>query len=325
MTIDGKSPDDKTAGEFTAIRVATLRGDLKIPFAAYIKVGEKYILYCRQGASFEGERLERLKAKKLKKMYIREEDEGAYGQYLEESIDAAYSNKSGKALELRAEVIQGFQQAAAEDYMEDPLSEFSYRHVRSSVQRFTEFLEKEPAGVKAILQLKNPDQSITHHGVSVAALAVTMTLDTGLREGQPLHLLALGCLLHDIEHFFTEVPLSRPLPTFSVEEMKSYKQHPMNGAHRLQGAAFVDQLVTSIIAQHEEHMDGTGFPKGLYEKDMDPLVIIAATANAYDRMICFEGLTPKDALKSLLIEKMGIYPLSHLQTLQKILKQHQLV
>src|ERR1700682_5240686 len=94
--------------EFTAIRVATLRGDIQIPFDVYVPVAVKYILYCRAGSSFEGKRLDRLKAKKLKKMYLRPEDQIPYSQYLEQSIDQAYS-KSDKAIELGAEVIQGVQ------------------------------------------------------------------------------------------------------------------------------------------------------------------------------------------------------------------------
>ena len=85
--------------KFTPIRVASLRGDIKTPFDVYIHVAGKYILYLRKGSSFEGTRLERLKAKKLKKMYISPDDEIPYKQYLEESIDKAYS--SGQPLEIR--------------------------------------------------------------------------------------------------------------------------------------------------------------------------------------------------------------------------------
>jgi HD-GYP domain-containing protein (c-di-GMP phosphodiesterase class II) len=315
----------ETDKEYTPIRVATLRGDMKIPFDVYIKVAGKYILYCRNGSSFEGERLARLRAKKLRKMYVAKADEIPYQQYLESNIDSAYANSDGKAMDIRAEVIQGFQQAAAEDYFEDPLDEFTYKHLRSSVQRFTEFIEREPAAAKAMLEIPNVDQSITHHGVTVATLGVALAIEAGLREGIQLNLFAMGCLLHDIDHFFTDTNVGRPLSQFSKEEMTAYREHPLNGAHRLQGAKFIDQIVLNVITQHEEHMDGSGSPKGLRDKDMDPLVLVAGLANAYDRLICFEGLQPKDALKELLIKKLGVYPLPHIQALQNVLKRLQIV
>ncbi|MBX3022274.1 MAG: HD domain-containing protein [Bdellovibrionales bacterium] len=311
--------------DFFSIRVSTLRGDLKIPFDVYVKVGSKQIHYCRRGDSFEGARLDRLKSKKLKFMYIRSEDQPAYQQYLDASIDAAYSNNPAKPIEIRAEVIQGFQQATAEEYMDDPKDETSYKHVRSTVHRFVDFLDREPFGAAALLKLQNSDQSVTHHCVNVATLSTAMVLQNGLKEGTPLHLLALGCLLHDIEHYYNPEGFGRPLASLTPQEMEKRKAHPLAGAHRLQGALFVDQMVLNIITQHEEHLDGSGFPKGLTETDMDPLVMVAATANAYDRLVGLEGKAPKDALKTLLIDKLGIFPLPVLQNLQALLKEKKLV
>jgi putative nucleotidyltransferase with HDIG domain len=259
-------------------------------------------------------------------MFIRQEDDIPYRQYLESSIDSAYNRNSGKSLEVRAEVIQGFQQAAAEDYMEDPSDRLNYEHVRSSVRRFVSFLESEPAGIKALMELKNTDLSISHHGVNVATLATALAAKVQVGDGTPVTLLALGCLIHDIEHSFNEgLDISTPLASMTPAQLSLYKKHPMAGAMRMQAITFVDQVVVKIISQHEEAMDGSGFPQKLLADQMDPLVLIAATANAYDRLINFEGKAPKDALKHLLIHKMGVYPLPLLQGLQEILKSHQLV
>jgi HD-GYP domain-containing protein (c-di-GMP phosphodiesterase class II) len=67
-------------------------------------------------------------------------------------------------------------------------------------------------------------------------------------------------------------------------------------------------------------MDGSGFPKKLTGDDVDPMVLVVGAANAYDRFTTFQGLNPKGALKALLIDKVGAYPLKDLQTLQNILK-----
>jgi HD-GYP domain-containing protein (c-di-GMP phosphodiesterase class II) len=309
--------------EFEAIRVATLRGDQKIPFNVYLKVAGKFIHYCRRGDSFEGTRLERLKTKRVRKMYIRPEDEIAYQHYLDANISAAYD--SSRPLDVRAEVIQGFQQAAAEEYMEEPKDELGYKHVRTSVQRFVQFLEEEDKGAGALLRLPNTDRSITHHSVNVATLSVAIAANPEF-QNPALHLLGMGCLLHDIEHFYSEgFDLSRPPASLQGEEKKIYEGHPLGGAHRFQGVLFVDQLVLNIIAQHEEHADGSGFPKKLRADEMDPLILVAATANAYDRLVSFEGKSPKDALKYLLIDKMGVYPLNYLQALQGVLKEQGLV
>lgn len=312
------------AEDFTPIRVSTLRGDIQIPFDVYIRVAGKFIHYCRKGTSFEGERLERLKSKRLRKMFIRPEDELPYKQYLEESIDGAY-RQSDKPLSVRAEVIQGFQEAAAEDFMDDPLNQTTYQHVRSSAQRFVEFLQEETWGAQSILRIRNIDQSVSHHSVNVATLATSMTLANNMRDPKVLQIMALGCLFHDIDHHTNGLNLLQSIDKFSTDDHQTYRNHPKAGAHRLQGATFLDQLVVKIILEHEEHSDGTGFPKGLFEKDMDPLVLIAATANAFDRLTSFENMSIKEALKHMLIQKLGAYPLTYLQSLQNLLKNQQLL
>ena len=49
--------------EYVSIRTSTLRGDQRITFDVYVQVAGKQIHYLRQGDSFEGSRLARLKQK----------------------------------------------------------------------------------------------------------------------------------------------------------------------------------------------------------------------------------------------------------------------
>lgn len=311
--------------EYSSIRVNTLRGDLKIPFDVYVKIAGKFIHYCRAGESFEGKRLERLRAKKLKRMFIRPEDQIPYDQYLEQSIDAAYDLKSNKSLEVRTEVIQGFQQAAAEEFMEDPQNEATYQHVRSSVQRFVEFLERQPLAVLPMLKMENTDMSITQHSVNVAALTLLMLNQSKYKDSTKTHLLGLGCMLHDIDHFSSGADLSKPMESMTKEEVSFYKDHPIRGAQKMQGVNFVDQIVMNVITQHEEYMNGSGFPRGLFEKEIEPVVLLASTANAYDRLVSFRKMNPKEASKSLMIEKLGLLPLEYLKILNGILKNFNLI
>lgn len=310
---------------YTSIRISTLRGDLKIPFDAFVQVGSKYILYCRKGDSFEGERLERLKTKKLKAMFIKKEDEIPYRQYLEESIDNAFNAGKGKSLFVRAEIIQGFLQAGAEEFFEHPVDKFAYDHVKSSVSRFVALIQTEPAMFPAFLSIPNSDKSITHHGVNVAAISTTMALAENIKDPKIISIMALGALLHDIEHYYTDFDVAGSPSEYPPQALEVYKKHPLDGAHRLQGSTFLDQLVLKIVTQHEEHIDGSGFPKGLLEKAMDPMVLIVGTANVYDRLVSFENAEPKAALKNLLIDKLGAFPLKQLQVLQEVLKTHAVV
>lgn len=312
------------ATDFVPIRVSTLRGNLKIPFDVYVKVAGKHILYCRKGDSFEGSRLQRLKEKKLKKMYIINEHEPLYRSYLTESIESAFDNSKNQPIENRAQVIQGAQQAAAEDVMDDPESPELYQVAKTGSSRFLDFVIKNREALRAVIDIENSDKSVGHHGVTVATLSIGIAEKLKLTETHPLQIetMVLGCLLHDIEHQHSQFDVARKISDMSAPEILTYKKHPMDGAARVQQQSHFEPLVINIILQHEEQINGSGFPKGLAEKDMDPMVMLVATANAYDRIVTFEGLKHKDALKHMLIERMGLHPLNFMKALQESLKDN---
>lgn len=312
---------------FVSIRVSTLRGDLPIPFDAYIQINGKNILYCRKGDSFEGKRLDRLREKKLKKLYILDEHEKHYRTYLSQNIERAYESSKDLPMDTRASVVQGAQQAASEDLMENTDSETFYRVAQNGTNRYVDFLLKNQGAIKAVMNIENTNNEIGHHGVAVATIAIGIAEALKLNESHPFMVneLALGCMVHDIEHYFSGLQISRKLDSFTPEERKLYQNHPQAGLERVRQASHFDGLVLDIILQHEEKMNGSGFPKGLNEKQLDPFVLIASTANVYDRLVSFEKIEHKAALKSLLLSGLGLYPLPNLQALQSFLKAKSII
>lgn len=304
--------------EYVPIRVSTLRGDEKIDFGAYVKINEKFVLYVREGDSFEGERLQRLKAKKLKKMFILPESEESYRQYLARNIEMAYDPASSKNLNVRSEIIQGAQQSNVEEVFENVDSVEAYNTAKDAAGRFVQFLMTQDQALASVLNIDNVDQNIAHHGVSVSSLAVSLANKLGITDDKQIQLLALGSLLHDFGHFNSDLNLSRPLKQFSKEELAKYHSHPKHGAEQVQTKKHFDQSVINIIMQHEETVDGGGFPQKMVEKQMDPLALICGCANALDRLITFESIAKKEAHKALMIQTVGKYPLNHLKSLGEV-------
>jgi HD-GYP domain-containing protein (c-di-GMP phosphodiesterase class II) len=310
--------------DYVPIRVSTLRGDQKIDFNAYIKIDEKYILYLRRGDSFEGPRLARFKEKKVRKIFISQDEEQAYLTYLARNIEMAYDHNSKASLENRSAIIQGAQQANVEDVMENPGSQKAYEVAKDAAAKYAQFLMAEDKALTHIMNIENVDQNIAHHGVTVSTLSVALAkkINTKLNIFPPktTQLLTLGGLLHDYGHFESLLSLNKPLHQFSAADLKTYKQHPMEGGLKVRDKKHFDQTVINIIAQHEECINGSGFPLGLSESKIDPLAVIVGTANALDRLITFEGVKNADAVKTLMVNSVGKYPLTQIQMLGDIMK-----
>jgi len=306
----------------TSIRVSTLRGDQKINFDVFVKISDRFIMYLRKGDSFEGDRLKRLKEKRVKKMFIIEDHEELYRDYLQQNIELAYDSQSNKSLETRAEIVQGAQQANAEEVMDNPGDPFAYEQAKAGMEKFFQFLENEQTAAHHILKLENLDQNIAHHGVMVATLAQTLAKKLGFRAEKQLQIMGLGALLHDLEHFHSPINIAQPIQSMSPEDLIFYKEHPRLGAEKAQDKKHFDPLVTKIIMQHEETIDGSGFPQGLIESQLDPLVLLVNCANCADRLMAFEGVARPTVAKQLMLLGVGRYPLGHLQALSQILQSH---
>ena len=305
--------------DYVSIRVSTLRGDQKIDFNAYIKINEKMVLYLRRGDSFEGDRLKRLKDKKLRKMYILNEEETTYRSYLQKNIETAYDNSSSKDIQTRAEIIQGAQQSNAEEVFENPENEDSYNYAKDAAGKYVDFIMSNAQAMNSVMKMENTDKNIAHHGVTVATLSIALAQKLGFNDPKKNQLLTLGAILHDYGHHDSPLNLNQPLDKMSPEDKALWLRHPVDGSTKVQDKKHFDKSVINIIAQHEETINGMG-PKGLFEKDQDPLSVLVSSANAMDRLITFEGVPKNEVAKKMMIEHVGKHPLVHIQHLAEILK-----
>jgi putative nucleotidyltransferase with HDIG domain len=308
------------AMDYVSVRVSTLRGDQKIDFNAYIKINDKMVLYLRRGDSFEGERLKRLKEKQVRKMFIISADETKYRDYMQKNIELAYTEPSNVDLQYRAEIVQGQQQSNTEEMFENPDNVESYNNSKDAAAKYVHFLMSNSQAVSAVMSIQNDEANLAHHGVTVSTLAVALAQKLGIVDPKKTQLLALGALLHDFGHHEAGNKLDRPLSSFSPDELAAYKNHPKDGAALVQDKKHFDQVVINIIAQHEECIDGSGFPLAARENQLDPLSVIVASANTLDRLISFEKVPKAEAVKKMMIDQVGRHPLSHIQLLSEILK-----
>lgn len=306
--------------DFVSIRVSTLRGDQKITFDAYVKINDKMILYLRRGDSFEGARLQRLKEKKLKKMFIEPNDEGHYREYMQKNIEMAYDNSSGKDIQTRSEIIQGQQQSNIEEVFDDPGQAEAYLNAKDAAAKYVQFLVSNAKGLQAIMSVQNTDKSISHHGISVATLSVALAQRLGMTDTKMIQLLSLGAFLHDYGHHDSAIYPRKKTSEMTRDEFLLYQSHASEGAKKLQDKKHFDQLVLRIINEHEECADGSGYPRGLTESQLDPASLIVSTCNTMDKYMTFDGLNKDEACKKIMLESVGKHPLTHIQNVIEVVK-----
>lgn len=122
------------------------------------------------------------------------------------------------------------------------------------------------------------------HSLNVAMYAGTFGLLYGMEYERVKKLIA-AALLHDIGK--TKVPediLNKP-GRLSEEEFAEIKKHPQYGYNMLKDMVSISPLVRVPILEHHENYDGSGYPRGLVDKETHIFSKIIHICDIYDAML----------------------------------------
>jgi putative nucleotidyltransferase with HDIG domain len=129
------------------------------------------------------------------------------------------------------------------------------------------------------LRLRDPDTA--EHSSELLKLGSIITDAIGLPKDDWKFTAAL--LLHDIGKIGIPDRILKKESTLNEEEWKIMKQHPQYGADLL-GQHGSHREVSEIILAHQEHFDGTGYPRGLQGQQIPEIARIIAIVDAYHAM-----------------------------------------
>jgi putative nucleotidyltransferase with HDIG domain len=163
------------------------------------------------------------------------------------------------------------------------------------------------------------------HALNVSVISMLIGRALGLPAEDMLDL-GVGALLHDVGKIDVPDRLRHLDTSFTAAETAGYRDHVAKGvAHGRRLGLSPGAL--SVLAQHHENADGSGFPQGLNAERMTAPARIVAIVNRYDNMCNppprVHPLTPHEAVSMLFaqgrtrfdsavlgafIRMMGVYP-----------------
>lgn len=144
-------------------------------------------------------------------------------------------------------------------------------------------------------------EELYFHSLNVTMLSLMMARDLGLPP-EAISVLGIGALFHDIGH--KEIPSKILLKTepLTPAERHLYEMHCQYGVALGQKLQFAPPVL-SIIHDHHELFDGTGYPRQLTGEKIGILARIVAICNYYDEQCnplnIAHALTPHEALSTM--------------------------
>ncbi len=176
--------------------------------------------------------------------------------------------------EVNAKLFKDF--LHSEDHHIDMLS------VQALIESIIFLIKHDTYRLKNIMPLMRNDHHLSVHSFNVAVYALQLAYPLRLSSSE-LTKLGYAALLHDlgkkhIDHIISKDGL------LDDEEIKQVQEHTQYSIDVLNKNKIHDPVVLTLVGQHHERFDGSGYPKGLRKNDIHPFGAILSICDVFDSL-----------------------------------------
>ena len=258
-------------------------------------------------------------------------DEPAPAQPVEEKTKPVKTNSESlndandlymQAVLIQGSFIENLQSGATRDLK--PVSDLS--------QSLIDSVFDNQDALSCLTLIKNTDEYLLEHSINCSILMGMFAQHLGC-DRDSIEQASVGALLMDVGMASLPDEIRFATHTFSDADWEVMKTHVDIGMEMVEQCGDISDLVLTIIHQHHERVDGSGYPKGLTGEDISEFARMAAIVDSYDAMISHrphkEAVSPTVALKRLtkqqgldqnlvkqFIQCVGVHPVGSLVKLK---------
>jgi HD-GYP domain-containing protein (c-di-GMP phosphodiesterase class II) len=200
-----------------------------------------------------------------------------------ESIKEAVSDKTLPPDE-KVKIVYQRSVKMISDVLEQPTIE-NIGGAKESIIGIVDMILSEKETANFLLRITSHDFNTYTHSVNVGFYSVCLAKNLFYSNNvHNMHELGAAFFLHDLGKVGTPLGIiSKPGP-LTDPEMDSIRQHPIRGFNILQEARQVTEECKTVVLQHHERYDGTGYPEGLCGEAIHIYARICSIADVYDAL-----------------------------------------
>ncbi|MGI0522804.1 HD-GYP domain-containing protein [Rhizobium giardinii] len=176
-------------------------------------------------------------------------------------------------------------------------------HAAQAVEHIAACMQDSGKALIEVTRLKARDEYTFLHSIAVSGLVVHLARFVGLDE-KMVRDLGMGGLLHDIGKMRVPLKVLNKSAPLNDVEMGQVRLHPSHGYQLLAKQGDVPRVVLDICLHHHERIDGSGYPNGLFDKQISIAVRITSICDVYDALTSARAYkkawNPRDAARFML-------------------------
>ncbi|SMF09080.1 HDIG domain-containing protein [Alteromonadaceae bacterium Bs31] len=156
-----------------------------------------------------------------------------------------------------------------------------------------------PNALLCLASIREKDQYLLEHSINVGILMGILSQYLGY-EQELVHQMVTGALLHDIGKIRVPYNILNKPGKLSPEEWTEMKRHVVYGQEVLLQSEGINEVALSICGMHHERLDGSGYPMGLKDYEINNYGRLAAIVDVYDAItasrVYHKGKPPAEAM-----------------------------
>ena len=226
------------------------------------------------------------------------------------------------ALSIQSKFVKALNKGAVTDL--SPMTSLSHSLIESVFDNGD--------ALSCLTLIKDTDNYLLEHSINCSVLTGIFCKFLGY-DRDTIEQASLGALLMDTGMSSIPSDIRRPTATLSEDDLAVLKTHVEIGTSLVEQCGDIPDLSLQVIEQHQERVDGSGYPNSLCNNDISEFARIAAIVDTYDELTSHHpsqpSLTPMQALKRLsessgldqslvtqFIQCIGVHPVGSLVKLK---------
>lgn len=238
----------------------------------------------------------------VQERYVPPEERALLGRKKEPRYihQVSFEHEQGKATSAYSHAKQITKSVMDEVRLGNALDE---EQAKASVNDCVDSIIRNPDVLMWIDKIKSVSSQTADHSLTVSLLAITFGryLDYEIDDLQKLGLCGL---LHDIGMMKVPREILQKETPLDDAERKTLESHAVHGRDILLSSKTIYHGVTDVAHCHHEHLDGTGYPRGIKAVGISPFTRIVAIVDRYDSITT---ATPGKPAKSSLTAMRELY------------------
>lgn len=298
---------------FRSVKLVDIQAGQAMDFDTFVHmpVNNKYIRYSASGDPIDPERAQKLAQHKVGKLHVHQHDLKKFYEFTAQQLKNLGRSDTMSETEKRNRMQTAVRDLVSDIFQDSPTGA-SFARGKEVAQDCQQIVKayivatatsgSDTSWYDRLLALSSDENSAYTHSANVATFASLFSM--GLGVGNPEQL-AMAGLLHDIG--MAEVPAAlhnKAESTFAPEEYLIFQKHSKASVALLQARRMVvPEIVLTMIAQHHERYDGTGFPDQVKGVKFKPESQILAMADEFCELTAIRPgatpMTPQQAIQRL--------------------------